>query len=274
MAHTYSRPTMRPNTHSLPPRRSVTHNTPQIGPEPDPPKAQSRGLATISSSPEIRLGCSPAASHCRVTRGERPRRVSRLEQRLKLAIEACAHHSERTATRRQPVKPWVGSSASPFSMRNKQHSTPMVRLGQLGQRVAARAIVQIAALRRARAYPVRSAPLRGRNSERALLVERRRLAWRPAPPWSSPSSRPQSSSPQRRQRPRRWLARAWLRCEGGFAVKARPLASERVGIPPRCSRPALSFSFYNNDSSLIYKDALILSLLSFLFCDRSVLYHL
>ena len=121
MAHTYSRPTTRPNTHSLPPRRSVTHNTPQIGPEPDPPKAQSRGLATISSSPEIRLGCSPAASHCRVTRGERPRRVSRLEQRLKLAIEACAHHSERTATRRQPVKPWVGSSASPFSMRN---STP------------------------------------------------------------------------------------------------------------------------------------------------------
>ena len=57
----------------------------------------------------------------------------------------------------------------------EQHSAPMVRLGQLGQRVAARAILQIAALRRARAYPVRSAPLRGRDSERALLVERRRL---------------------------------------------------------------------------------------------------
>ena len=36
----------------------------------------------------------------------------------------------------------------------EQHSTPMVRLGQLGQRVAARAILEMAALRRARAYPV------------------------------------------------------------------------------------------------------------------------
>ena len=135
--------------------------------------SQSRGLATISSSPEIRIGCSPAANHCRVTRGERPRRVSRLEQRLNLAIEACAHHSERTAT---PIaSETVGRVVVIAVLDAEQHATPMVRLGQLGQRVAARAILQITALRRARAYPVRSAPLRGRDSERALLVERRRL---------------------------------------------------------------------------------------------------